>query len=490
VAEGRVVHDGRHDFSARACQHSLPKLQLSLVCQCWRTVTRVSREAVTIGIDIGTTAVKAVAADEQGRVTARARIPHELHVPAPDQLEHNADEAWRQGPLAALDQLGRPDALAVTVSAMVPSLTAVDSRGVPITPGLLYGDGRGRAPSMDSDRPFPVGEAAEFLRWTAAQAPDAAGYWPAPAVANYALAGEAVIDFPTAYTTLPLFDDSGWNIAACAERGATADRMPRVESTGTAAGRVRETGAVLAVGAIDALCEQMVAGTDGDGDVLVLCGTTLIVWVTMPTARQVPGLWTIPHMTGKSQIGGASNAGGLFLGWVNRVLGPGGAALDPRRVPVWSPYLRGERTPFHDPDRRGVLDGVDLTHDAASLRRAAYEASGFVVRQIIELSGAPAARIVATGGGTRDEAWIRAIADATGLPVQVSSVAEGAALGAAFLGRMAVGLESSITDAARWASVKRIVAPHPAWADPMEQRYRRFLELGERPSRPSGTVRA
>jgi xylulokinase len=445
-------------------------------------VTPVSRKGVTIGIDIGTTAVKAVAADDDGRVVARARIPHQPRVPTPEKLEHNADEAWRLGPLTALDQLARPDALAVAVAAMVPSLTAVDSGGRPITPGLLYGDGRGRVagtPSPATDQPFLVGEAGEFLRWTAAQAPDAAGYWPAPAVANYALAGEAVVDFPTAFTAAPLFDGNGWNAEACAERGATVDHMPRVEAPGAAAGRVRATGAVLAVGAIDALCEQMVAGTDNDGDVLVLCGTTLIVWVTIPEARGVPGLWTIPHISGKSQIGGASNAGGLFVGWADRVLAPGDpAAVDPRRVPVWLPYLRGERTPWHDPDRRGMLDGLDLTHDAASLRRAAYEASGFVVRQLIELSQAKPTRIVAAGGGTRIEPWIQAIADATGRPVQVSGVAEGAALGAAFLGRMAVGLESSVTDAARWAAIERVVEPQPAWADPTEERYRRFLELG------------
>ena len=136
----------------------------------------MSREEVTIGIDIGTTAVKAVAADAQGRVVARARIPHELRVPTPDRLEHNADEAWRLGPLAALEQLARPDALAVAVSAMVPSLTAVDSGGHPITPGLLYGDSRGRIDGANTEGPLPPGEAAEFLRWTAAQAPDAAGY--------------------------------------------------------------------------------------------------------------------------------------------------------------------------------------------------------------------------------------------------------------------------------------------------------------------------
>jgi xylulokinase len=222
----------------------------------------------------------------------------------------------------------------------------------------------------------------------------------------------------------------------------------------------------------------------------VLCGTTLIVWTTIREARQVPGLWTIPHTAaGKSQIGGASNAGGLFLGWVDRVVGLGDpTAVAPNRVPVWSPYIRGERTPFHDPDRRAVLDALDLTHDAASLRRAAYEASGFVVRQLIELSGAPVARIVAAGGGTRVQPWMQAIADATGRPVEVSGVAEGAALGAAFLGRMAVGLESIITDAARWASTERVVDPQPAWATAVEDRYRRFLELGDRRSSAIGGV--
>ena len=450
-------------------------------------MTPVSRRAVTIGIDVGTTAVKAVAADEDGQVTARVRIPHQLRVPAPDRLEHDADEAWRRGPLAALDQLARPDAQAVAVSAMVPSLTAVDSAGRPITPGLLYGDTRGRMPGAPAEpaQPLPaVGEAAEFLRWTTAEAPDAAGYWPAPAVANHALAGEAVIDSATAITAYPLFDGTGWNPAECADRGATVEQMPRVETIGAAAGQVRGSGTTLAIGAIDAVCEQIVGGADRHGDVLVMCGTTLIVWITIPDYRQVPGLWTIPHTAaGKFQIGGASNAGGLFLGWVDRILAPGDlASVDPRRVPVWSPYIRGERTPFHDPDRRGILEALDLTHDAASLRRAAYEASGFVVRQLIELSGMSVARIVASGGGTRVQPWMQAMAAATGRPVEVSGVAEGAALGAAFLGRLAAGLESTIADAARWVSTERVVEPQAAWADAVADRYGRFLELGERPS--------
>ena len=441
-------------------------------------MTRVSAKEVTIGIDIGTTAVKAVAADEDGQVVARTRIPHQLRVPAPDRLEHDADEAWLRGPLAAMAELGRPDATAVAVTAMVPSLTAVDDVGRPLTPGVLYGDSRGRGPA-GAGATFLTGEAVEFLCWTAREAPEAKGYWPAMAVANHALAGEAVLDNATAGTTYPLFDGTGWNEDACAECGATADRMPRVERTGTAVGQLRDADAVLAAGSVDALCEQLVADAARDGDVVVLCGTTLIVWMTIPEYREVPGLWTLPHtIAGKFQIGGPSNAGGLFLGWVDRLVGPDDSAVvDPRRVPVWSPHVRGERTPYHDPDRRAALDGLDLTHGGASVRRAGYEASGFVVRQLIERSGAPAARIVATGGGTRVQPWMQAIADATGLAVEVSAVPEGAALGAAFLGRMAAGLETSTADAARWASTERVVEPDPGWIEPIQDRYARFLEL-------------
>jgi xylulokinase len=77
---------------------------------------------------------------------------------------------------------------------------------------------------------------------------------------------------------------------------------------------------------------------------------------------------------------------------------------------------------------------------------------------------------------------MQAIADATGRPVQVSGVAEGAALGAAFLARMAVGAETALTDAARWATVEKVVEPNPAWVGPVADRYRRFIGLAERPS--------
>jgi xylulokinase len=426
---------------------------------------------ITVGIDIGTTSVKAVAADGDGTVVGRTRVPHRLNIPAADRFEHDANQAWRRGPAKALKALGADlEPRAVSVVAMVPSLTAVDRKGIPRTPGLLYGDGRGGG--ADS------GEMAGFLRWTAAKAPDAHGYWPAQAVANAALGGEAVIDASAAGSSAPVFsmDLWGWDPAL----GVDLDRFPRVAGMGEAVGTVAGTGTLLDAGGVDAVGEQLVAGADNDGDVLVMCGTTLIVWAVSPDWTEVDGLVTVPHMgaSGKQFIGGPSNAGGLFLNWATGLAGKTTKPpADPGRVPVWAPYPRGERALLADPDRRAELHGLDLTVDAAGVRRSAFEASAFVTRRIIERSGVPSRRIVATGGGVRVPEWTQALADATGLPVDVVAVPEGAALGAAWMARMAAGLESSMGDAARWARVGQRVAPDPRWQAACDNRYRRFLEV-------------
>lgn len=102
---------------------------------------------------------------------ARQWIGHQLQVPTPDRLEHDANQAWLQGPLAALDRLIRTDIKVVAVASIVPTLTAIDSAGRLVVSGLLYGNSWDRVPA-DLVSPAqllpPVGEAAEFLCWTAA----------------------------------------------------------------------------------------------------------------------------------------------------------------------------------------------------------------------------------------------------------------------------------------------------------------------------------
>jgi xylulokinase len=146
---------------------------------------------------------------------------------------------------------------------------------------------------------------------------------------------------------------------------------------------------------------------------------------------------------------------------------------------VWAPYPRGERTPLHDPHRRAQLSDLDLTHDAAAVLRAAHEASGFVVRHHVDLAGVVPRRLVATGGGVNSPAWVQALADCTELPVDVVAVPEGGALGAAFLARLAAGLETSVYDAARWARTGHRVEPDQRWAGPARDRYLKFRALSD-----------
>jgi xylulokinase len=430
---------------------------------------------VTVGIDIGTTSVKALAVDADGTVLARARVRHAVESPAADLFQHDANKAWRRNVRAAFRQVSAGlDVKAVNVAAMVPSLCAVDRRGRPITPGLLYGDARGG--DVGGKSPSESGEVVSFLRWCAREAPDAAGFWPAQAVANCALTGEGALDSVTAITTHPLFDYTAWDPAITAEAGARVEQLPRIVSGNDSVATV--DGMVVGGGTVDALAEQLVAGADDDGDVLVILGTTLITWGVIPEWREVPGLWTIPHTApGKILIGGASNAGGLFLNWAMGLLGKDDAPSDPEGVPVWLPYVRGERTPLHDPSLRASLHDLDLTHGPGAVRRAAYEASAFVVRRHLELGDVPARRIVATGGGTRVDGWVQALADCTHLPVDVVAVPEGGALGAAFMARVVAGLESSTADASRWVHTARRVEPEGAWSAAIDRRYARFVEL-------------
>lgn len=438
---------------------------------------------VTVGIDIGTTSVKAVAADADGTVVRRARVPHDLVVRAPNQLEHRPDQAWREGVRQALAEVSQDiDVMAVDVAAMVPSMCAVDAQGAALTPGLLYGDSRAGVPAVAD--PSQSGEAAGFLRWCAREAPGASGFWPAQAMANHALCGEPVLDTTSAMTMVPLFDYVGWDEDVVGEAGVRPEQLPRIVPGDQRAGRVSEElvagGAVLGGGTVDALGEQLVAGAEADGDVLVILGATLICWAVIPEWRDVDGLWTIPHSApGKSLIGGPSNAGGLFLDWARRLAGDAPPSDDPRGVPVWAPYPRGERVPLHDPARRAEVHGLDLTQGPGALVRAAHEAGGFVIRHQLDLAGLSPARIVATGGGTRSSSWLRAIADATGLPVDVVAVPEGAALGAAFQARVVAGLEDNANDARRWARTGHRVEPDSRWVGPVADRYERFRRIAD-----------
>lgn len=453
---------------------------------------------ITVGLDIGTTAVKAVAVDADGLVRARARVPHELRVGAGGGFEHDPERAWGEGPRAALRALGSAgrDPRGLGVTGMLPSVVAVDGRTRPLSPAPLYGDARARS-GVRAVTPLDSREGETLLRWAARGWPRAHAYLPAQAYAMAALGAEPVLDVFAAMAFYPAFDGVRWDPDRLAGLGLNEKQVPAVApQPGLAVGRIGDT-VVTGAGA-DVLAEHLAVDVSEPGEAFVICGTTLVTWAVTPSPPPAaPGLWAVPHPSGdRCLLGGPSNAGGLFLGWARRLLADGGDAgsaggggPEPGGVPVWLPYAAGERSPLHDPGLRASLHDLDLTHGPEALRRAAYEAAGFVVRHHLDLAGCRTPRrVVVSGGGARDGEWTRALAECTGAEVECAAVPEGAAYGTAWLARMAAGLETSVPDARRWYRPGRVVRPRPAWTEACAARYARFRELSARAAAASGPI--
>jgi xylulokinase len=127
-----------------------------------------------------------------------------------------------------------------------------------------------------------------------------------------------------------------------------------------------------------------------------------------------------------------------------------------------------------------TLGHAQLSQGPLALRRAALEASAFVARHIISLAAAGTGtrprRLILSGGGTANGAWVQALADVLGEAVTPMATPEGAALGAAFLARMAAGLETSTDDAVRWARWSAPIEPRPDWAEAAGERYQRWCQ--------------
>ena len=267
------------------------------------------------------------------------------------------------------------------------------------------------------------------------------------------------------------------------DTGARVAQMPPLVPAGTAAGEViGYPGCVLEGGTIDAMGEQIVAGAFEPGDVLVICGTTLIVWCVVDEPLDIPGYFPIPHTTpGRFLIGGPSNAGGMFLNWATSLLADDGArgALDITNVPLWVPSARRARTDQRSESARRVAR--PRPHALGAVVAEGRVRGGGIrrTRRFIEVTPSPARRIVATGGGVAVDDWLDTLATCTGLPVDVVAVPEGGALGAAFGARLAAGLETSLADGARWARIARTVEPDAATLAVVGDRYERWLAVAE-----------
>jgi gluconokinase len=490
---------------------------------------------VILGVDVGTTGCKTVAADRAGRIVSEGQAGYPIDSPRPGWAEQDPD-AVVAGVVASVRECmarapGAPAALCL--AGALHSLLAVDARDRPLGAALTWADGRSGAQAARlRARPearalyrrtgcpaHPMYPLAKIL-WLRESAPELFG-----ATARFVSVKEFVL---RALTGAWLTDDSvasgsglldihahAWDDEALALAGIGRARLSPLAPTTAEAGAVRpEMARALGVpaatrvilGASDAALNNVGAGATEPGTLVAMIGSSGAVRAITPRPLLDDRERTWCYILDQTHhiVGGAINNGGLALRWfadqfvepgtgdacdllideAGRV-GPGAAGL------VFLPFLSGERSPGWNADARGVLFGLSLHHGRRHVARAILEAVGYRLRSVLEAVeevAGPAAEIRAAGGFTRSALWVQILADVLGRAIGVPPTTHASALGAAFLGWRALGAFSDWREVARLAPVHHRVEPDAARHAVYARLYRVYRDLYDRLGEPFAEI--
>jgi xylulokinase len=461
-----------------------------------------------IGIDVGTSAVKAVAVSEDGEVLARREVPYPLSTPRPGWSEQDPDDWWK-ATKQVLDGLA-DDVAGIGLSGQMHGLVTLDEAEKPIRPAILWNDQRtgaecdeieervgfDRLVALTGNRAL-TGFTAPKLLWLRKHEPDAYGriahvLLPKDYV-RLRLTGERAIDVADASGTLLLdVAHRRWSEEVLDALELDPGWLPRVLESPQESGRT-PAGVPVAAGAGDQAAGALGVGVDRPGPLSVALGTSGVVFAALPEfaaepqarvhvfCHAVPGAW---HAMGVMLSAAGSLAwlrgitGGEFTELVDEAAGwePGVEGL------TFLPYLTGERTPHADPDARGSFTGLSIRHDRGALVRAVLEGVACGLRDSLDLVaglGAEAPeRGRASGGGARSELWLKIVASVLELPLERIAVEEGAAYGAALLGGVAGGMWADVHEAvAACVRTRGEVEPVADWVEPYRELVERYRAL-------------
>jgi xylulokinase len=472
----------------------------------------MAAEPTLIGLDVGTSGVKAVAIATDGSVRARAERPYELSMPQPGWAEQDPEDWWRASQ-AALADLGHAvfgRVAGIGLSGQMHGLVALDDSDRVLRSAILWNDQRTAAECAEIEERVGLerlirltgnraltGFTAPKLLWLRKHEP---GVYTAirhvllpKDYVRLRLTGEHAIDVADASGTL-LFDVAGrrWSDEVLDALEVPREWLPRALESQERSGVTRE-GIPVAAGAGDQAAGALGVGVDRPGPLSVALGTSGVVFAALPSfaadpearvhvfCHAVPGGW---HAMGVMLSAGGS------LRWLRDALVGESYEELVREATRWPPgaegllflpYLAGERTPHADPDARGAFVGLSLRHDRGALVRAVLEGVAFGLRDSLELLRELGVRPEVgrvSGGGARSELWLRIIASVLGLPLERTAVEEGAAYGAALLGGVAAGVFASAEEAVSTCVRPRDrVEPDPQWQERYAELYARFRLL-------------
>ena len=474
-----------------------------------------------LGLDFGTSSVKGVLIDARQKIIASASAALKVSRPQPGWSEQNPEDWWKacNSVVKTLSKM-RPKAAAavegIGLSGQQHGATLLDAAGKVLRPCILWNDARSFAECKDIEDREPkareisgniplAGFTAPKLVWVKKHEPKIFDK-----VATVLLPKDYIRLRMTGDYASDMSDSSGtywldvakraWSDSLLAATGMTIDQMPKLYEGTDATGRLTPAVAkawgmpkrpVVAGGGGDNAAAACGIGAISDNAALVSIGTSGVMFVSndrfRPNAARavhafchaVPNTW---HQMGVILSAAAS------LEWLAGILGSPapkltaalGTKLTGPSPALFLPYLSGERTPVADAQVRGLIMGLGHESDHKALTHAALDAVAFAFRDSLEAlkdAGTEVKRVTAVGGGSKSELWLKIIATALGVPVDLPAAGDvGGAFGAARLGLIAATGEDyrQILTAPATA---RTIKPEAKAREAYEAQYRRYTQI-------------
>jgi xylulokinase len=465
-----------------------------------------------IGLDLGTSGLKAILINEDQTILAEATA--RLNVSRPhDSWSEQAPAEWIAAAEAVFDQLSSHNLSAVKaigLSGQMHGATLLDASDEVLRPCILWNDTRSHAEAaeMDADPDwraisgnivFP-GFTAPKLAWVRAHEPavfdrvakvllpkDYLRLW---------LTGEHVAEMSDAAGTSWL--DTGartWSEDLLAKTGLGPSHMPHLVEGSEVSGQLRAdlgqrwgfgTHVVVAGGGGDNAASGIGVGVVRAGQAFVSLGTSGVLFAANDGYQPDPGtaVHTFCHALPDTwhQMGVILSATDA-LNWFAQLVGQDAAdltqGLGPLQAPgkaVFAPYLGGERTPLNDATIRGALIGIEHATDTAAATRAVLEGVAFAIRDcrdVLAATGTEITSLLAVGGGSKSDYWLSAIATALDTPIDIPVAGDfGGAFGAARLAIMAA--TGAGADIATRPDIARSITPDPDLRAAFDDGHHRF----------------
>ena len=493
------------------------------VLACTGTQNRIKEQSMLyyIGIDLGTSAVKLLLMEENGKIVRVTSREYPLYFPHPGWSQQNPEDWYKQsmdGLCELLDGIDKSQVAGISFGGQMHGLVVLDENDQVIRPAILWNDGRTFRENDYLNQVIGKEKLSEYtanISFTGFTAPKI--LWmknnepenfarikkimlPKDYLA-YRLTGVHCTDVSDASGML-LFDVKNrcWSEEMCEICGVHKEQLAKVyesyETVGTLLPEIAQNLGLpetvkVAAGAGDNAAAAVGTGTVGNGQCNISLGTSGTIFISSDqfAVDKNNALHAFAHADGHYHLMGCMlSAASCNKWWMDEIIGTKDYGTEQAAITklgenhvYFLPYLMGERSPHNDPDARGTFIGMTMDTSRADMTQAVLEGVAFALRDSFEIAKSLGIQINRTkicGGGAKSILWKKIIANVLNVKVDVPETEEGPGYGAAILAAVACGEYASVEEAAqKLLKVVDTVEPDAELAAKYEKRYAQFKQI-------------